>query len=276
LILAVVVPLSGGDPLRAIALASMMAVVSGGVCIAAGLVRLGFVTELLSKPIRYGYMNGIALTVLIGQLPKMFGFSVEESGPLRKLFDIAQAVLQGKANWTAFALSGGTLAVILLLKGRKRVPGILIAVVSATVVVSGLEPAKRAGVPVIGSLPQGLPAFATPWITYGDIMPVFIGGCAVALVAFADTSVVNTTSARHTQQAAQSFPISRLHRHLTQELMASLELPKELIVQIVPIHEDHQRRIFHRWFANDASGIEQHEEALARTLHLPHIRVQAL
>ena len=70
-ILAVVLPLSGGDPMRAVAVASMMAVVSGLVCILIGVMRLGFVTELLSKPIRYGYMNGIALTVLISQLPKL-------------------------------------------------------------------------------------------------------------------------------------------------------------------------------------------------------------
>ena len=70
-ILAVVPPLSGGDPLRAVALASMMAVVSGVVCIIAGLARLGFITELLSKPICYGYINGIALTVLTSQLPKL-------------------------------------------------------------------------------------------------------------------------------------------------------------------------------------------------------------
>ena len=76
-ILAVVLPLSAGDPQRAVALAGMMAIVSGVVCVAAGLARLGFVTELLSKPIRYGYMNGIALTVLMSQLPKLFGFSVE-------------------------------------------------------------------------------------------------------------------------------------------------------------------------------------------------------
>src|SRR6516164_1133177 len=88
IILGVVAPLSGGDPLRAVALAGMMAVVSGIVCILAGAARLGFVTELLSKPIRYGYMNGIALTVLIGQLPRLFGFSVEADGPLRKLWAI--------------------------------------------------------------------------------------------------------------------------------------------------------------------------------------------
>ena len=76
-ILAVVLPLSAGDPQRAVALAGAMAIVSGLVCIAAGLARLGFITELLSKPIRYGYMNGIALTVLLSQIPKLLGFSVE-------------------------------------------------------------------------------------------------------------------------------------------------------------------------------------------------------
>ena len=70
-----------------------MAIVSGLVCILAGVARLGFVTELLSKPIRYGYMNGIALTVLISQLPKLFGFSIESDGPLRSLWAIGEADL---------------------------------------------------------------------------------------------------------------------------------------------------------------------------------------
>src|SRR5271170_6436732 len=83
-ILTVVLPLSGGEPQRAVALAGMMAIVSGAVCVAAGLARLGFVTELLSKPIRYGYINGIALTVLLSQVPKLFGFSVTANGPLRQ------------------------------------------------------------------------------------------------------------------------------------------------------------------------------------------------
>jgi MFS superfamily sulfate permease-like transporter len=144
LILAVVLPLAGGDPMRAIALAGMMAIVSGSVCILAGLARLGFVTELLSKPIRYGYMNGIALTVLISQLPKLGGFSIESDGPVKNLLAIATAVLDGRANWTAFLVGAGTLAAILLLKGSKRVPGILIAVVGATMVVGTMDLAARA------------------------------------------------------------------------------------------------------------------------------------
>jgi high affinity sulfate transporter 1 len=190
-ILGVVVPLSGGDPLRAATLAAMMAIVSGTVCILAGVARLGFVTELLSKPIRYGYMNGIALTVLISQLPKLFGFSIESEGPLRSLWAIAAAILEGKVNWVAFGIGLGTLMVILLLKDSKRLPGILIAVVGATAVVGALDLGTRYGVNVLGSLPQGLPGFAIPGITYGDIVPVLVGGCAIALVSFADTSVLS-------------------------------------------------------------------------------------
>ena len=197
-ILGVVLPLSGGDPLRAITLAGMMAIVSGIVCILAGVARLGFITELLSKPIRYGYMNGIAATVLISQLPKLFGFSIEGDGPLRELWAIAKAILNGKANWIAFVIGASTLAVILLLKKYLRVPGILIAVVGATVIVGALDLAARADVSVLGPLPQGLPTFTIPWITHADIVPVVIGGLAVALVSFADTSVLSRVYAART------------------------------------------------------------------------------
>jgi len=190
-ILGVVLPLSDGDPVRAATLAGMMAIVSGTVCILAGIVRLGFVTELLSKPIRYGYMNGIALTVLISQLPKLFGFSIESKGPLRSLWAIVDSILDGKINWAAFAIGFGTLLTILLLQIKKRVPGILIAVVGATVIVNALDLGTVHGVATLGPLPQGLPAFIIPSIGYGDIVPVLIGGCAIALVSFADTSVLS-------------------------------------------------------------------------------------
>jgi high affinity sulfate transporter 1 len=191
IILAVVVAHSGGDPMRAIALAGAMAIVSGLICILAGVLRLGFITELFSKPIRYGYMNGIALTVLISQLPKLFGFSVDTDGPLRSLWAIGEAVWSGRTNWTAFLLGVATLATILLLKGNKRLPGVLIAVIGATLVVSVFDLSARAGVAVLGSLPEGLPVFGIPWIGYADLEPVLIGGVAVALVSFADTSVLS-------------------------------------------------------------------------------------
>ena len=191
LILGVVLPLSGGDPQRALALAGMMAVVSGALCIAAGSARLGFITELLSKPIRYGYMNGIALTVLVSQLPALFGFSVQGDGLLDKTLAFGEAVVAGRTNGAALLLGLGTLAVIFGLMRSKRLPGVLIAVAGATVAVAALDLAARAGVSVLGALPQGLPALAFPLITSSDIVPVLLGGLAVALVSFADTSVLS-------------------------------------------------------------------------------------
>ncbi|MDD2046322.1 SulP family inorganic anion transporter [Pseudomonas putida] len=199
IILAVVLPLSAGDPLRAITLASAMALVCGLVCIGAGLLRLGFITELLSKPIRYGYMNGIAFTVLISQTPKLFDISVESSGPLREVLNLGQALLAGQANWAAFIVGAGTLALILVLERFKRVPGILIGVVAATLVVGSLGLDASQGVKVLGAMPQGLPGFVVPWLRAEDLITVLIGGFAAALVSFADTSVLSRTYAAKTR-----------------------------------------------------------------------------
>ena len=190
-ILAVVLPLSGGDPARAVTIAAAMAIVSGLFCIIAGLAHLGFITELLSKPIRYGYMNGIALTVLLAQLPKLFGFTIESAGPLHDTWAIVTGIATGQANWTATAIGIGVLILIFALKRFPRIPGILIAVVTATLLVSGLGLADSAGVKILGSLPQGLPEFTLPWLHKDDIVPVLLGGCAIALVSFADTSVLS-------------------------------------------------------------------------------------
>lgn len=194
-ILAVVAPLSAGNPAKAVAVAATMAVVSGLSCIGIGLARVGFVTELLSKPIRYGYMNGIALTVLIGQLPKLLGFSIRSTDPFRTVHGIARAVLRGETNLTAFAIGAGTLLAILSLKPFKRVPGLLLAVVASTVAVGVLDLDRTAGVKVLGPLPRGLPAFAFPAIHLDELREIVVGGLAVALVAFADTSVLSRTYA---------------------------------------------------------------------------------
>jgi len=194
-ILAVVLPLSAGETHRAVALAGMMAIVSGVVCVAAGLGRLGFVTELLSKPIRYGFMNGIALTVMLSQVPKLFGFSVSAKGPVRQAWGIFQRILEGKTNIAALAIGASTLALILLLKRKPRLPGVLIAVVGATVVVASLDLATRAGVSVLGTLPRGLPSPTLPFVEVEDWVSILMGGIAVALVSFADTSVLSRTYA---------------------------------------------------------------------------------
>ena len=195
IILGVVLPLSAGDPGRAVSIAAAMALVAGAVCVLAGILRLGFVTELLSKPIRYGYMNGIALAVLISQLPKLFGFKIEGSGPLRDLWAIGKALAAGQANWAGSILGLCTMVAILVMKAHKRMGAILIAVIAAMAATHWLDLADRYGVKVLGAVPQGLPDFAIPWLNAGDLVPVITGGVAVAIVAFADTSVLSRTFA---------------------------------------------------------------------------------
>src|SRR5215470_1781596 len=194
-ILATVAPLSGGDARRAVALAGAMALVSGAVCVIAGFARLGFITELLSKPIRYGYMNGIALTVLLSQTPKLLGFSIGSTGPLRDIWAIARGIVDGKTNLMALAVGGGTLVAILALKRFPRVPGILLAVVGATLAVALLDLGSRGAIRVLGAMPAGLPMPTLPLIGVDDLVPVLTGGIAVALVSFADTSVLSRTYA---------------------------------------------------------------------------------
>jgi len=203
LILGLVLPLSGGDPQRAVALAALMALVSGTVCVLAGIARLGFVTELLSKPIRYGYMNGIALTILVSQLPALFGFSGGGDSLLDESRSFVEGLMNGKVNSAALSLGAGTLVAILLLKRIRHVPAVLLAVVGATLTVATLDLSTRAGVPVLGSLPQGLPGFSLPMIRSGDIGPVLVAGVAAALISFADTSVLSRAYAAQAGRPAE-------------------------------------------------------------------------
>jgi high affinity sulfate transporter 1 len=196
IIAAVVVPLSLGDPARAIALAGALSIVTGILCVAAGLLKFGFLTDLLSKPVRYGYVNGIALTVIVGQLPKLFGFSVDAEGLLNETRAFVQGVLAGATNTTALVIGIAALAVILGCKRwLPRVPGVLVAVVGATIVVGAFDLAARAGLSVVGVLPQGLPPLTIPDVSLSDLSLLLAGAIGIALVSFADTSVLSRTFA---------------------------------------------------------------------------------
>src|SRR4030095_13979508 len=114
------------------------------------------------KPIRYGYMNGIALTVLVSQMPKLFGFSVKGEGLIERIMGFASGVAAGRTNPVTLALGVAVLITILLLKRFLRVPGVLFAVVGAMLAVSLFQLSTRFGVSVLGDLPRGLPGFSIP------------------------------------------------------------------------------------------------------------------
>ena len=196
IIAATIVPLAAGDPDYLVALAGMLALFTGALCILAGLARFGFITDLLSKPIRLGYLNGIALTVIIGQLPKILGFPSSGDNLIQETISLIQGIAQGKTNWAAVAIGVACLAVILVFKRRwPKIPGVLIAVVGATIVVGVFDLAAVAGVSVVGPLPQGLPSFQVPRVSADDLAALMAGAVAIALVAFADTSVLSRTFA---------------------------------------------------------------------------------
>jgi high affinity sulfate transporter 1 len=194
---ALILPLAAGSGERAIALAGMLALLSGTFSLLIGLVRLGMVADLMSKPIRLGFLNAIALTVLIGQLPKIFGFPVHaDSLPERALL-LAQGVASGRTHMVALVIGSTSLAVILLLQHyRPRWPGILIAVAVSTMVCGGLDLARTEGLSVVGELPHGLPVFRIPHVSWGDVMQLLPGAFIISLLSFADTSVLSRALAQ--------------------------------------------------------------------------------
>jgi len=199
MIAAAVLPLTNGDVQQAILMGAALAILSGLFGVLAGFLHLGFVTDLLSKPIRYGYMNGIALTVLISQLPKLFGFSAEGKAMLDRLYDFIGRLVNGETNWAALVIGGTVLALILWLRRWPRLPGLLIAVGSATFVVDVLGLAEKSSLSVIGELPKGLPAFTIPWISMESLISLVPAALAIAAVVFADASVLSRVYAAKTK-----------------------------------------------------------------------------
>jgi high affinity sulfate transporter 1 len=197
LIAATVLPLALGDADRAVALAGMLAILSGLLCILAGLCKFGFITDLLSKPIRHGYLNGIALTVLIGQLPKVFGFPAAGNDLVQQVAGLVRGLAQGRFDPVSAAIGAACIVVIFAFKRwAPALPGVLIAVVGATVVAATFDLAARAGIAVVGALPAGLPALRIPAVSLHDIGALFAGALAIALVSFADMSVLSRAFAQ--------------------------------------------------------------------------------
>lgn len=189
--------LAGGDPARAVALASVLAVLVGVVMTLAGVAHLGFVADLLSKPTQIGYMNGLALTIVVGQLPKLFGFSVDADGLLEEAGAFLAGLADQMINATAAVVGIASLVGILLLQRLlPKVPTVLVVVVVAAVAVN-LFDLQAEGVETIGVLPQGFPPFTVPTLAWSDLPTLLLGAVAIAVVALADTmSTASSFAAR--------------------------------------------------------------------------------
>lgn len=194
-IAAVILPLGGDDPETAVALAGALSILTGLIIVLAGTARLGFVTELLSRPVQVGYLCGIAATILVGQLPRLCGFSIEGRGLLTEIRDFVQGVADGRVNRAALAVGVTGIVVILVLRRlRRTVPGVMVAVLVGIAAVT-LFDLDTEGVQVLGVLPQGLPTLAFPAFELADLGALFSGALGIALVAVADTTVLSQSLA---------------------------------------------------------------------------------
>jgi high affinity sulfate transporter 1 len=189
-IAAVVLPLAAQNRAEAVVLASAMSVLAGVACLISGYVKLGVITELLSKPIRIGYLNGIAVLIFISQVPKALGFSVEADSTVGTVLETATGILDGLVDPASLAVGASCVALIVVLNRVSRLkPGVVVAATASIVaVVLGLD------VAVVGDIPRGLPPLTVP-LPGIDVLPELIGGAlAVALVSFADTGALSTAT----------------------------------------------------------------------------------
>ena len=190
LIFAALAPLvvAGDDPGKAVALAGMLALLVALIEVGLGVARLGFVADLLSKEVQVGYMNGLAITIVVAQLPKLCGFSTDADGFVNELRAFVDDF--GQRDRTTIVLGLSTLAVLILLpRISRRVPAVLVAVVGSTLVTAVFGLAVK----TVGPLPQGLPRPAFPWTSRGDVLPLLIAAAGITLVSLTDTIATSTS-----------------------------------------------------------------------------------
>jgi len=187
---AAVLPLALGDADRAVALAGLLAILVGLFLIIGSVFRLGFVTDLLSKPIRIGFLNGVALVVMVGQLPALFGFPVSADTFFGDLRGVVAGIGDGDVDARAVSFGLGSIVVIQTLRFLgTRISGVLVTVVVSMVLVAALG--WRDDIAVVGSLPRGLPAPSLGGLEWGDVLSLLGPALGIALISFAETGVLS-------------------------------------------------------------------------------------
>jgi high affinity sulfate transporter 1 len=191
LVASTVIAVAGGegDVSRTVALAGVLAIIMGMFLVLGGIFNVGFVARFLSASVMAGYTNALALIIIVGQLPKILGFSIEADEFFPQIAEILQNLDQ--TQLLSVVVGVASLAVILVCnRFYPRVPGVLIAVVGATVITAwlGLE---QYGLQITGEIPTGLPGFSVPAVSWADIQNLIGPAIAVAIMAFADTALTS-------------------------------------------------------------------------------------
>ncbi len=176
---------AASDPATYQAYASAFVLVTALVFLVAGLARLGFITQFLSKPVMSGFVLGLALFVAVGQLNKLFGVAKPEGNTVEKLLGIVQELPQ--ANWTTFAVGALALALLFLLpRWSKKIPAGLVVLFGTIALSSALDLHGEFGVEVVGTLPRGLPALALPQVPFTTYLAMVLPAIGTLLVAYSE------------------------------------------------------------------------------------------
>ncbi|MBW0089901.1 STAS domain-containing protein [Pseudonocardia sp. KRD-184] len=193
-----IAPLAAGDPGRHAVLASALAVLVGVLCLAGRVARLGFLADLLSRPVLVGYLCGIALIMIAGQLGRLTGIHYDGGTFLDDVLGLVRGL--ERVHLPTLALSVAVLAVLVVVGAfLPRLPGPLLAVLLATAASVVLDlPAH--GVSVVGAVPAGLPSFALPAVGAADLAALLLPALGVALVAYSDNVLTGRAFARDGQR----------------------------------------------------------------------------
>jgi high affinity sulfate transporter 1 len=182
LVAATIAPLAGNDPQRYISLTMVLTVLAGILCIGGGIARLGFLTTFLARPILTGYLNGIALSIISGQLGKLFGFPLQSKGFFRLLWEFVSKINQ--THVTSLMVGVGVYALLVIVKRFWKVIPAPLAGVTAGILAAWLFDLGHRGVALVGAIPAGLPSLMLPSVGVSDLRELILGAAGLALISF--------------------------------------------------------------------------------------------
>ncbi len=207
------------DPKTYQVYASAFVLVTGLVFLAAGLAKLGFITQFLSKPVMDGFVMGIAVFVAVGQLNKLFGVPKPEGNTVEKLLGIIKDL--PSANWATFLIGASSLALLFILpRLSKKIPAGLVVLFGYIALSAVLDLNGNYGVEIVGTLPQGLPVFAFPVVPFSTYLAMLVPAMGVLLVAYSEAlGVAHEFAEKHGYEVDAN---QELNAHAIANIVSSL------------------------------------------------------